>query len=144
MTRDEIFTLLNANPAFHLATVDNGQPRCRGMFLYKADENGIVFHTGAFKDVFRQITANPQVELCFNDFQKNVQVRVSGTLQEVNDNAFKDEICAHPSRAFLKPWRESGPLENFYQSFRVFRLKHGQAVTWSFETNFAPKTPIAL
>jgi uncharacterized pyridoxamine 5'-phosphate oxidase family protein len=144
MEKQGLFELMRNNPAFHLATVDGDKPRCRGMFLYKADDNGIVFHTGAMKDVYKQIHANPNVELCFNDYKANAQVRVSGTLEEINDNAVKDEICAHPSRAFLKPWRESGALENFYATFKVFRLKNGKAVFWSMATNFAPKEEIVL
>jgi len=96
------------------------------------------------KDVFKQISKNPNVELCFNDYKNNVQSRVSGKLEEVEDNAYKDEICAHPSRAFLKPWRESGPLENFYSTFKEFRLKNGKAIVWTMETNFAPKVEILL
>lgn len=135
---------MRKNPIFHLATIDDGKPRCRAMFLYSADDDGIVFHTGAMKDVFMQIKKNPNVELCFNDYKSNVQIRVSGKLEEVEDNTYKDEICAHPSRVFLKPWRESGPLENFYSTFKVFRLKNGRAITWTMETNFASKVEILL
>ncbi len=144
MKKEEIFELMRKNPVFHLATIDDGKPRCRAMLLYSADENGIVFHTGAMKDVFKQISKNSNVELCFNDFKNNIQVRVSGKLEEVVDNAYKDEICAHPSRAFLKPWRESGPLKDFYSTFKVFRLKNGKATIWTMETNFAPKTEVLL
>ena len=31
MTKEQIFDLLNNNLAFHLATVENGEPRVRGM-----------------------------------------------------------------------------------------------------------------
>lgn len=144
MEKESFFTLMRENPVFHLATAEGDQPRVRAMFLYSADEKGIIFHTGKMKDIAKQIARNPQVELCFNDTEKNVQVRVSGTLEEINDNSFKDEICAHPSRAFLKPWRESGPLANFYESFQVFTLKKGSALWWTMETNFAPKKPIVL
>lgn len=144
MTKEELFELMRNNPAFHLATIDGNQPRCRAMFLFSADDNGIIFHTGAMKDVYKQIAKNPNVELCFNDFKSNIQVRVSGKLEEIDDNDFKDQICAHPSRAFLKAWRESGSLENFYSAFKVFRLKNGKAVTWTMETNFAPKVEISL
>jgi uncharacterized pyridoxamine 5'-phosphate oxidase family protein len=114
------------------------------MFLYRAAEEGILFHTGAMKDVYRQIQKHPKVELCFNDFKNGVQVRVSGTLEEIADHGLKDEISVHPTRAFLKPWRESGPLENFYVTFKVFRLQHGQAVAWTMASNFAPKTVVTL
>ncbi len=144
MKREEMYELMRGNPAFHLATIEDDRPHCRAMFLFRADENGIIFHTGAMKDVYKQIAQNKNIELCFNDFKKNIQVRVSGVLEEIDDNAFKDEICSHPSRQFLKPWRESGPLENFYSTFKVFRLKNGKAIFWTMETNFAPKIEVIL
>ena len=144
MNKKEILDIISANPAFHLATVEGEQPRCRGMFLFRADEKGIIFHSGAMKMVHHQISNNPKVELCFNDSKNGVQVRVSGALEIVEDKALKDEICDHPSRKFLKPWRESGPLENFYDTFKVYRLTGGKAVCWTMETNFAPKEEIVL
>jgi hypothetical protein len=65
-------------------------------------------------------------------------------LELVEDNDFKDEICAHPTRAFLKPWKESGPLRNFYETFKVYRLKNGEAVWWNMQRNFAPKEIVVL
>ncbi|MBT8339949.1 MAG: pyridoxamine 5'-phosphate oxidase family protein [Desulfatitalea sp.] len=144
MNKEEIFQLMNANPVFHLATLDGDQPRVRALFLYRADENGIVFHTGKMKDLYKQIEANHKVELCFNDHQQNIQVRVTGQLEQITENAFKDEICEHPTRAFLKPWRASGQLEDFYENFIVYKLSHGSAIWWTMEENFAPKRPVML
>lgn len=144
MTRQEIIELINNNPALFLATVEGDQPRVRGMLLYKADDSGIVFHSGTMKDVYRQIVINPKVELCFNDFTRNIQVRVSGELEIVDDNNLKDEMCEHPTRQFLKAWRLSGTLEDFYRSLVVFRLRGGKASIWTMETNFAPKEYIQL
>ena len=144
MTKEQLFELMNSNLEFHLATVENGEPRVRGMMLYKADETGIVFHTGDFKDVYRQIIANPNVQMCFNDMAKGIQVRVRGRLDEVMDTDLKDEISNHPTRAFLKKLRNNSPLEEFYNSIRVFRMKNGIANVWTFDTNFAPKKDIQL
>ena len=144
MKKEEIFSLIAANPAFHLATMEGDQPRVRCVFLYKADENGIIFHTGRMKDLYKQVEINPKVELCFNDFKRNIQVRVTGVLEKITDTVFKDEICEHPSREFLKPWRESGPLSDFYSNFIVYTLKHGSAIWWTLEENFAPKRPVIL
>ena len=144
MTREEILELINNNPVIFLATAEGDQPRVRGMLLYKADESGIVFHSGTMKDVYRQVLNNPKAELCFNDFKRGIQVRVTGELEIVDDNSLKDEICEHPTRQFLREWRESGTLENFYQSFVVFMLKGGRAATWTMATNFAPKEYIQL
>ncbi len=144
MTKEQLFELMNSTLTFHLATVENGEPRVRGMMLYKADETGIVFHTGDFKDVYKQIIANPNVQMCFNDAKSGVQVRVRGVLEEVMDTDLKDEISNHPTRAFLKKLRENSPLEDFYNSIRVFRMKNGIANVWTFDTNFAPKVDIRL
>jgi len=144
MTKEQLFELMNSVLAFHLATVENGEPRVRGMMLYKADETGIVFHTGNFKDVYKQIIANPNVQMCFNDTAKGIQVRVRGMLEEVMDTDLKDEISNHPTRAFLKKLRENSPLEDFYNSIRVFRMKNGIANVWTFDTNFALKVDIQL
>ena len=144
MTKERIFDLLNSNLAFYLATVENGEPRVRGMMLYKADETGIVFHTGDFKDVYKQIIANPNVQMCFNDAKTGIQVRVRGVLEEMMDRNLKDEISNHPTRAFLKKLRENSTVEDFYSSIRVFRMKNGIANVWTFATNFAPKEDIRL
>lgn len=144
MNKTEIFEMIRVNPGFHLATVEGDQPHCRGMFLYRADENGIVFHTGSMKDVYRQITANPKAELCFNDYKNGVQVRVSGKLELVEDNALKDEIAAHPTREFIRQWRANGLFKDFYNEFKVYRLKGGKAVCWTMATNFAPKQEVVL
>ena len=84
------------------------------------------------------------MELCFNDFKENIQIRIAGKLDEIDDNQLKDEICEHPSREFLKPWKESGPLENFYASFKVFKLNNGKAICWTMATNFEPKKIVEL
>lgn len=144
MNKKELYQIMNENPAFHLATTEGNQPRVRALLLFSADRNGIIFHTGKMKDLYKQIEKNPKVEMCFNDFKRNIQVRVSGTLEEVKDNAFKDKICSHPSRTFLKPWRESGQLADFYNNFIVYTLKNGSAIWWTMEDNFAPKHPVIL
>ncbi|NOZ63533.1 MAG: pyridoxamine 5'-phosphate oxidase family protein [Caldiserica bacterium] len=138
MNKSEIFSFLNANPMFHLATVEGNKPHVRAMLLYRADEDGIVFHTGTMKDVNRQLLANPEVELCFNNYQTNVQIRVSGTVKLLDDLNFKKEVVEN--RAFLKPWIE----ERGYGMLAVYRIKNGTATIWTMETNFAPKEFIKL
>ena len=138
MTKDEIFALMNENPVFHLATLDGDMPRVRGMLLYRADENGIIFHTGGMKDLYAQLCANKNAELCF--FSKGVQVRVSGQLEEIIDEAMNEEIFNHPSRGFLRMWKANG----IDSKLKVYALRGGSCVTWTMETNFLPKVPITL
>ena len=138
MTKQEMFKLMNENPVFHLATMDGDQPRVRGMLLYKADENGIVFHTASTKDVFTQIKQNPKAEMCFNG--DGVQVRVTGVLEQVSDEKLRDEIFAHPTRKFLQAWKAKG-IDGLLQ---IFVMKKCSAVTWTMETNFDEKKPVEL
>ena len=81
---------------------------------------------------------NPKVELCFQG--KGVQVRVTGVLELVEDEALREEIFNHPTRKFLQAWNAQG-IDGL---LRIFRLKHGTAVTWTMETNFEEKKPIQL
>lgn len=138
MVKENIFQLMNENPVFHLATMDGDQPRVRGMLLFRADEEGIIFHTASTKDVFKQIMENPKVELCFQG--QGSQIRVSGILEQVNDEKLKNEIFNHPSRKFLQAWKENG-IDGLLQ---IFCLKNGTAVEWTMATNFEEKKPISL
>lgn len=138
MIKEELFQIMNENPVFHLATMDGDQPRVRGMLLYRADEEGIIFHTASTKEVYAQILANPKAELCFQG--QGVQVRVTGTLEQVKDEKLKEEIFAHPTRKFLQAWKEQG-IDGLLQ---IFCLKNGTAVTWTMETNFDKKEQIQL
>ena len=144
MQKEQIFEIINKNPVFFLATTEGGEPRVRGMMLYKADGNGIVFHTGPFKDVYRQIEKNPDVQLCFYDAAANVQIRVRGRLEKTDDIKIKEEISSHPSRGFMQGWKAGKTQEEFYKMFSVFTLKKGKANVWTFQSNFLPKEDITL
>lgn len=138
LTKEEIFQLMNENPVFCLATMDGDQPRVRGMLLFKADAQGIIFHTASNKDVFAQIQKNPKAELCFQGGGR--QIRVAGVLERVEDEALREEIFSHPTREFLQEWKANG-VDGLLQ---VFRMKNGTAVEWTMETNFDPKQLVKL
>ena len=130
MKNEEMFDLMNSTMVMHLATVEGDQPHVRGMLLFRADESGIVFHTGDFKDVFSQIEANPKAEVCFS--KNGVQLRVKGTLVRDEDPELRKEIFAHPSRKFLKEWEKSGTQFNLI----VYRMVHCEAKVWAMDKNF--------
>jgi len=137
MNKAEILAFLNANRDCFMATVEGNKPHVRAMGIVKADENGIIIETGTFKDVYKQLSANPNVELCFYNAKQGVQVRVSGAVEPVDDVALKDEIIAQ--RPFLKQRVEEGG----YEAMAVYRLK-GLAYVWTFQIGLAPKTYIQL
>lgn len=136
MTRDEILSFLNANPACHLATVEGGQPRVRGMLMYRAEPSGLLFHTGRTKALAAQIRADPRIEICFNSPDR--QVRVSGVAEVVDDLELKKEIAE--ARPFMKPW----VAQHGYDLIVVFRVKQCRAAVWTMAANFEPTTYQAL
>lgn len=138
MTREKIIAFIKKNQSCFLATVEEGKPRVRGMMPYRADENGIVFHTGNTKDLYRQIIANPAVEMCFFSPTDGVQVRISGTAELMEDMELKREVSEN--RPFMKPW-----IEQFgYDFLQIFRVTHCIASVWTMETNLEPKTYVKL
>jgi uncharacterized pyridoxamine 5'-phosphate oxidase family protein len=138
MNKQEILEFMKACGSCFLATVEGNQPHVRGMMPYRIDEDGVILHTGKMKDIQKQLANKAKVELCFFDPQKRTQVRVTGTMELLEDLALKKEIVT--KRDFLKPWIEKVG----YDPLTVFRIKDCVATAWTFETNFSPKTYVNL
>jgi len=135
--KKEILDFLNANRSFFLATVEGDRPHVRGMMLYRADEDGIIFQSGKMKDLYREILVNPRVELCFNNFKEGIQIRVSGKAEILDDKDLEHEIISR--RDFLRRWVE----EDGY-AVAVFRIRKGKAALWTRAVNLEPKEYIEL
>ena len=135
MDKREILDFIRANPMATMCTVEGNKPHGRGMETFRVDENGLIFYTGTYKDVYRQLENNPEVELCYI---KDIQVRVSGRIELLDDPELKKEIVA--KRPFLKGLIE----QRGYEAIGVMRLKGGRATTWSMKDMAAPKTYVDL
>jgi uncharacterized pyridoxamine 5'-phosphate oxidase family protein len=132
MTKEEIYKFMNSNPTCYLATAIKDQPKVRGMMMYSASAEGIIFHTGDFKNLYNDILDNPKVELCFYNSDKTIQIRVQGLAEELNDDNLKKEIVA--KRTFLKPWVD----EKGYDMLKLIKVKPLRATVWTFKTNLNP------
>jgi uncharacterized pyridoxamine 5'-phosphate oxidase family protein len=138
MTKEEVFEFVGKNPVFGLATADDNKPHVRMIMLYRADENGIIFTTGENKDVHRQLSANPQVEMCFYSAEERRQVRIGGTVEVLEDLELKKQVVR--DYPFLKEWVD----REGYDVLIVYCLKSGRATPWTMETNFQPKEYVQL
>ena len=137
MDKKQIFQFLNENPAFALATCDGSIPHVRTLMLHKADETGIYLMVGKFKDVYRQLSLNSSVELCFH--KDDFQIRISGQAENLDRELdLKKEVLE--ARPFLKPWIDQFGIK--YMA--VFRVKNGIARVWSLETDMLPMDSIQL
>lgn len=60
---DEIVTFIEESKVFHIATIDGDQPRVRPFVFIMKFEDRLYFATGNFKPFYRQLQANPRVEI---------------------------------------------------------------------------------
>ncbi len=135
MNFDECIRFANENPVAWVATTDGDQPRVRPLQMWFADATGFYFQTWTIKDIYREITRNPRVELGFwnpGDGGGTV-LRVAGPIEWVDDPALKRRSFEErPFLAELGLTPESPELV-------LFRLAKGEAYTWTQATNLAPK-----
>lgn len=59
----KISAFLKETGVFFLATVDGDQPKLRPLGAFLEDEGKIIFGVGDFKEVYRQLCANPKCEI---------------------------------------------------------------------------------
>jgi uncharacterized pyridoxamine 5'-phosphate oxidase family protein len=102
------------------------------MFMYRADESGLIFHTGTNKALAKQVQTGAPVEVCFHN--SDVQVRVSGVAEVLDDMELKEEIAF--TRPFIQPW-----IERYgFELLLVFRVRQCRAAVWTVADNFNPTT----
>lgn len=78
---DEVYEFLKVKaPTYYLATEDGNQPRVRPFGTVDIFEGKLYIQTGKSKDVYKQIMANPRVEICA--CSGNEWVRIAGELVE--------------------------------------------------------------
>jgi pyridoxamine 5'-phosphate oxidase len=119
MDKKEVLAFIKANPISFFATVDGNKPRVRPIGTFSVDENGIVFSMQADKDVYKQLVAHPEVEVCY--FAGGTTVRVSGRVEMVKDMALKQEVLEQ------RPYYQPGIEKHGWDYVGVFALKHGRA-----------------
>jgi uncharacterized pyridoxamine 5'-phosphate oxidase family protein len=136
MDKKEVLEFLNANRTSHLATVEGGAPRVRAIGIVKADDDGILIQTWKSKDLGKQLARNADVEFCFNNYEKRIQIRVRGKVTPAEDAATKQLVLKE--RPNFQKLVEGG------QEMAIYRLKNGTAHIWTAQVNFEPKTFISL
>ena len=60
----EVYEFLKKAQTYYLATVEGDQPRVRPFGTIDLFEDKLYIQTGKEKDVYKQIEANPKVEIC--------------------------------------------------------------------------------
>ena len=113
---NEFFT---KSQTFYLATEDGNQPKCRPMGLHLLLDGVVYFGVGGFKEVFKQMQANPLVEICAtveSDFLRYYGKAVFETDDRIAERMLDDS-----------PYLKSIYNEQTGKKLKVFRLEAGTA-----------------
>jgi pyridoxamine 5'-phosphate oxidase len=132
MDKKEILEFISKNPTAFVATMEGDKPHVRALGTFRADENGIIFAVQSYKDVYKQIRANPNTELCY--WAEGVQIRVVGKFEAINDLALKKQIVE--KRPFYKP----GVEKEGWDFVGAFILKNAKATILDMKGPPSPPT----
>ena len=135
-TYQDVLDFAEKNPVCTLATVEGDQPRVRGFFTVFFADDKIYFTTGAPKEVYKQLVKNPKVELCYLTPGFGIMLRISGTIEFVNDRAKKQKLIEEKS--YLKDFTPDSP------EFILMKLPHGTARFWTITDNMREKAATAI
>jgi pyridoxamine 5'-phosphate oxidase len=107
----------DANAMTLATSTADGVPSARMVLLKGADEAGFVCYTNLGSRKAEELYANPRAALCFHWKSLRRQVRVEGTVEEV-DKAEADDYFASRSRlSQIGAWasKQSQPLEGRFE-----------------------------
>ncbi len=76
---EKILAFLKENPTFYFATVEGDKPRVRPFGFFMEREGKLYFGMGKHKASYKQLLANPNVEVCTAS-PKGEWIRIKGTV----------------------------------------------------------------
>ncbi len=122
---DEVCGYLKDAGTYYLCTVEGDQPRVRPFGTAHIYEGRLYIQTGRKKDVYKQLKANPKLEICACKTDTD-WLRVSGTaVEDARIEAERSMLDAYPS------------LQTLYQpgdgNTCVFYIDGGMATFSSFD-----------
>lgn len=121
---DEVLKFLQDNPVFYLATVDGNAPKVRPFGFVMAYQNKLCFCTSNQKDVYKQMKANPSIEISTSS-PKGEWLRLSGKAVFVTSrDSKKAALDAMPS--LRKMYSEDDTI------YEIFAIEQGEATFYSF------------
>lgn len=127
MTFDDVIAFAKENPVCAFATVDGDQPRVRGFLSVFFEDDRIYFTTAATKNVFKQLSRNPRIEIYYNSKDYLTMMRITGIVEFVDDLAKKQRLIEE--KPYLKGLKADDPV------FVLLRVAHGKASFWTLENN---------
>jgi uncharacterized pyridoxamine 5'-phosphate oxidase family protein len=129
MELKDIYEFANINPLCYLATAEGDQPRVRAFTMWYAGDKGFYFFTTKPKEVYRQLKANPKVEVCFYATQSGVMMRATGEAAFVEEAETRKKLLE--DQPYIKRMI-TGPDD---PNLAIFRVQNGEAYFWTIADN---------
>ena len=129
---NKVVEAIKAVGVFYVATMDGDSPRVRPFSSVTEYEGHVYMCCGNYKEVYRQLSANPRLELC-GMCGETSWLRVSAVAVEDDRIEVQQAMLADPT----------GPSQLYKAGdgrFVTYRLEDVRAVRYSF---FAPPEVIA-
>ena len=122
----EVLEYLKQNPTFYLATEENGQPRVRPFGVVAEFEGRLYICTNNQKKVYRQMLANPNIEICTMG-QGGTWIRIEAkAVRDDRREARAQMLSENPSLGKMYT-ADDGKMEVLY-------LKDATATVYSFQS----------
>lgn len=89
---EKIDEILNKAEVFYFATVNGDKPKCRPLGFHLLDDGKIYFGVGTFKEVYKQMQNNPNVEVVAwegEHFLRYYGIATFEKNEKVNEKAFE-------------------------------------------------------
>lgn len=119
---------------YTMATVDGDQPKCRPFRAHYLIGGELYFGTGRFKDVFRQMQANPKVEIMAFHPADNHFMRFTGKVAFEPDYALAEQVLdAAPAIRKVYTMEGDMKLEMFHLENAVVEIRNMVGVVERYE-----------
>lgn len=122
----EVLEYLKQNPTFYLATEEDGQPRVRPFGVVAEFEGRLYISTNNQKKVYRQMLANPNIEICTTG-KDGTWIRIAAkAVRDDRREARAQMLSENPSIGRMYT-ADDGKMEVLY-------LKDATATVYSFQS----------
>lgn len=119
-------------------TGSDAQPSVRMVLLKCVDERGFVFYTNLESRKASELAANPKAALCFWWSSLREQVRIEGTVVQVDDTEADEYFATRPRGSQLSAWasRQSSELSSRDELIAAY-----DKTTKEYENRDVPRPP---
>lgn len=118
MEMKEVWEFLKESGVYYLATIDNDKPRVRPFGTAEIFEDRLYIQTGKKKDCYKQIMANPNVEICA--FNNGKWIRIEGKLvADDRVEAKKDMLDKNPNLRGMYNEEDDNTIVLYFESAKA-------------------------